>query len=70
MVIKEHILSILKDFEPTHTELMEKLCANEKDNFFGVQGYGETIKLDLEARKIIEPAESKPEKYRLTSTIQ
>ena len=68
-VIKENILSILKDCEPTHTELMEKLYANVKDTFEGgVQWYGETVKLDLEARKIIERTKSKPEKYRLITT--
>ncbi|MBK8627771.1 MAG: hypothetical protein IPN86_20065 [Saprospiraceae bacterium] len=66
-VIKENILSILKDSEPTHTELMEKLYANVKETFDGgVQWYGETVKLDLEARKIIVRTKSKPEKYTLT----
>lgn len=66
-VIKENILSILKDSEPTHTELMEKLYADVKETFDGgVQWYGETVKLDLEARKIIVRTKSKPEKYTLT----
>jgi hypothetical protein len=65
-VIKESILSILKDCEPTHTELMEQLYSNVKDTFEGgVQWYGETVKLDLEARKIITRTKSKPEKYKL-----
>lgn len=65
-VIKANILSILKDCEPTHTELMEKLYTNVKDTFVGgVQWYGETVKLDLEARKMIERSKSKPEKYKL-----
>ena len=65
-VIKESILSILKDFEPTHTELMEQLYQNVKDTFEGgVQWYGETVKLDLEARKIIMRTKNKPEKYKL-----
>ncbi len=65
-VIKETILSILKDCEPTHTELMEQLYQNVKDTFEGgVQWYGETVKLDLEARKVIERTKSKPEKYKL-----
>ncbi|MEZ5043805.1 MAG: hypothetical protein R2828_28165 [Saprospiraceae bacterium] len=68
-VIKENILSILTNLEPTHTELMEKLYARIKDNFEGgVQWYGETVKLDLEAREIIERTKSKPEKYRLKAT--
>ena len=68
-VIKTNILSILKVCEPTHTELMEKLYTNVKDTFDGgVQWYGETVKLDLEARKMIERTKSKPEKYKLTTT--
>ena len=69
-VIKETILSILKDCEPTHTELMEQLYQNVKDTFEGgiVPWYGETVKLDLEARKIIERTKSKPEKYKLVTT--
>ena len=65
-VIKATILSILSECEPTHTELMEQLYAQVKDTFEGgVQWYGETVKLDLEARKVIERTDNKPEKYRL-----
>ncbi len=65
-MIKENILSILSGTELTHTELMEKLFENVKDIFEGgVQWYGETVKLDLEARKLIERTKTKPEKYRL-----
>lgn len=68
-VIKENILWILKDCEPTHSELMEKLYTNVKDTFEGsIQWYGETVKLDLEARKMIERTNSKPEKYKLITT--
>ncbi len=68
-VIKENILFILTYLEPTHIELMEELYAKVKDSFDGgVQWYGETVKLDLEARMIIERTKSKPEKYRLTKT--
>jgi hypothetical protein len=64
--IKDAMLVILKNNEPTHTELMEKLHAAVKDNFDGnAQWYGETVKLDLEARKIIERLGTKPDKYRL-----
>jgi lipoate-protein ligase A len=64
--IKENLLRILSETEPTHTELMEKLYENVKDTFEGgVQWYGETVKLDLEARKLIERTQTKPEKYRL-----
>lgn len=64
--IKENIVAILAKKELTHTELMENLYSNVKDTFEGgVQWYGETVKLDLEARKIIERTTTKPEKYRL-----
>jgi hypothetical protein len=68
-VIRAHILSILNDCEPTHTELMEQLYSQVKDTFEGgVQWYGETVKLDLEARKIIERTGTKPDRYRLIRT--
>jgi hypothetical protein len=67
--IRENLLAVLSGTEPTHTELMEALYARVKDNFEGgVQWYGETVKLDLEARKLIERTKTKPEKYRLTTT--
>lgn len=68
-MIKDTLLYILKDIELTHTELMEKLYQEVKDHFEGgVQWYGETVKLDLEARKIIERIGTKPEKYRIRKT--
>ena len=66
--IKHNILAILADGALTHTELMEKLYEQVKDTFEGgVQWYGETVKLDLEARKMIERIGGKPEKYKLIS---
>lgn len=68
--IKKHILQILKKAELSHTDLMENLYSRVKDDFEGgVQWYGEVVKLDLEARKIIERTKTKPEKYRLRKTI-
>ena len=68
-VIKENMLIILANTPLTHTALMEALYARVKDTFEGgVQWYGETVKLDLEARKIIERTKTKPEKYYLTTT--
>jgi hypothetical protein len=64
--IRKNLLLILAGPALTHTELMEQLYATVKDNFEGgVQWYGETVKLDLEARKIIERTKTKPEKYQL-----
>lgn len=65
--IREELIRILKKQEPTHTELMELLYQRVKDSFVGgVQWYGETVKLDLEARGMVERFGSKPERYRLT----
>lgn len=67
--IKEHLLKALGKKQLTHTELMEALYIRVKDKFEGgVQWYGETVKLDLEARKIIERTATKPEKYKLKVT--
>lgn len=64
--IRKHLLNILNKFELTHTELMEELFSRVKDDFEGgVQWYGEIVKLDLEARKIIERTKTKPERYKL-----
>ncbi|MBL7858851.1 MAG: hypothetical protein JNM57_14270 [Cyclobacteriaceae bacterium] len=64
--ISKNIIAILTSNELTHTELMEELHSRVKDSFEGgVQWYGETVKLDLEARMIIERTKTKPEKYRL-----
>jgi uncharacterized protein DUF6958 len=64
--LKEAILSSLRKKELTHTELFNQLNKNLKGKFSGnVSWYGETVKLDLEARKIIERTSSKPQKYRL-----
>lgn len=64
--IKKELLAVLKKQTLTHTDLMEALYQRVKDVFEGgVQWYGETVKLDLEARKIIERTGEKPERYRL-----
>ena len=69
-VIRENIVAVLAESEQTHTELMEKLYSRVKDNFDGgVQWYGETVKLDLEARQIIERTKTKPEKYKLKTPV-
>lgn len=65
-LMKEAIFSVLKGKELTHTELFEQLEKQLKGKFAGNIGwYGETLKLDLEARKIIERTSDKPQKYRL-----
>jgi hypothetical protein len=67
-VIKGQLVEILAKKELTHTQLMEELYSRVKDTFDGgVQWYGETVKLDLEARNVIERTPTKPEKYRLSA---
>jgi hypothetical protein len=64
--LKEAILFALRKQELTHTELFEQLNKRLTDKFTGnVSWYGETVKLDLEAKKLIERTSSKPQKYRL-----
>lgn len=66
--IREKLLEILQNSELTHTELMEELYAKVKDTFEGgVQWYGETVKLDLEARGIITRTNDKPQRYRIVA---
>jgi hypothetical protein len=65
-LVKESIFSALQDKELTHTELFDHLQKRLKSKFSGnISWYGETVKLDLEARKMIKRTSSKPQKYRL-----
>jgi hypothetical protein len=53
--LKKAILSTLRNKELTHTELFDELERRLRPTFSGnISWYGETVKLDLEARKIIE----------------
>jgi hypothetical protein len=64
--LKKAIVSTLENKELTHTELFTRLNKSLKGKFSGnISWYAETVKLDLEARKIIERTSSKPQKYRL-----
>ena len=64
--LKKAIVSALRSSELTHTELFNQLNKRLRNKFAGnISWYGETVKLDLEARKIIERTSSKPQKYRL-----
>ena len=63
--LKTAILDAVRKKELTHTELFEHLNKNLKGKVSGnISWYGETVKLDLEARKIIERTGSKPQRYR------
>lgn len=64
--MKQAMLSILRGKELTHDELFGKLDKRLKGKFEGnISWYAEGVKLDLEARKIIERTSSKPQKYRM-----
>ena len=64
--LKKAILSALQKKELTHTELSSQLNKALKGKFSGnISWYGETVKLDLEARKMVQRTSSKPQKYRL-----
>ena len=66
--LKNAILSALRESDLTHTQLFSRLNKNLKGKFSGnISWYGETVKLDLEARKIIERTASKPQTYRIKS---
>jgi len=66
--LSKAIVSALRKDDLTHTELFSRLNKSLKGNFSGnISWYGETVKLDLEAKKIIERTASKPQKYRLQS---
>jgi len=65
-LFKKAIVEALRKREMTHTELVEQLQKDLKGKFSGnVSWYTMTVKLDLEARKIIGRTSSKPQKYRL-----
>ena len=67
--LKKAILLVLRGKELTHSELLDKVNKGLKGKFSGnISWYAETVKLDLEARKIIERTSSKPQKYRLKSS--
>jgi hypothetical protein len=64
--LKKAILASLQRKELTHTELFNQLNQALKGKFSGnISWYGETVKLDLEARKTIQRTSAKPPKYRL-----
>ncbi len=66
-MMRAAMLSALKGKELTHEELLGQLAKALKGKFSGnTDWYGETVKLDLEARKIIARTASTPQKYRLT----
>lgn len=64
--LKDAIMSALSNKELTHAELLNYLVTSLQGKVAGNIGwYGETVKLDLEARKIIGRTSTKPQKYLL-----
>lgn len=64
-LFKQAILKTLRGKELTHNELFDALNKSLQGKFAGnVSWYAETVKLDLEARKIIERTSDRPQKYR------
>src|SRR5947199_9399184 len=69
--LKKAILSALRNKELTHTELFNQLNKSLKSKFSGnVSWYGETVKLDLEARMPVERTPSRPQKSRQSLSRQ
>jgi hypothetical protein len=65
-IFKAAIVSALRSRELTHTELLNELTGSLKGTFSGNVGWHVmVVKLDLEARKVIERTSSSPQKYRL-----
>ena len=63
--VKKAILAALRKKQLTHTELAEQVNQSLAKKFDGnINWYNETVKLDLEARQIIERTASKPPQYR------
>ena len=68
--VKQAMQAALHGKELTHTELFQQLNKSLKGKIAGnISWYAETVKLDLEARKLIERTSSKPQKYRFTKWI-
>lgn len=62
--LKKAILAALQKKELTHDELFDRINKSLKGKFSGsISWYAETVKLDLEARKIVQRTSAKPQKY-------
>ena len=63
--VRAAILAVLGRRELSHSELMKGLHERLVTRFDGnPHWYGETVKLDLEARRVIERTDGRPQKYR------
>jgi hypothetical protein len=60
------IVAAIRRHQLTHTDLVAQVARRVKGRFSGNVGWHVmTVKLDLEARNIIERSKSKPHRYRL-----
>jgi hypothetical protein len=65
-LFRDAILSALQTRELTHMELVDEVTRSVSEKFSrNISWHVMTVKLDLEARKIIERTTSKPERYRV-----
>ena len=63
--VRDAMLAALGRGELTHSELMQRLVTRLARGFDGnPHWYGETVKLDLEARRVIERTVERPQRYR------
>jgi len=62
--VRDAMLSVLARGELTHSELMERLATRLARFEGNAHWYGETVKLDLEARRVIERTDERPQRYR------
>ncbi len=69
-VVKTAILETLQTTELTHTQLMQALVKKLKGSFKdNILWYGITVKLDLEARKLIKRTTDKTPVYKLVKKL-
>ena len=67
--VRDAMLAVLGRGKLTHSELMERLVRRLASRFDGnAHWYGETVKLDLEARRVIERTVGRPQRYRRVSS--
>jgi hypothetical protein len=65
-LFKSAIVAVVQDRELTHTELVDRVARHLTGKFDGnISWHTMTVKLDLEAQRIIERTSSRPQRYRL-----
>jgi len=64
-LFKNTIIAVLREREPTHTGLVDELESRLAGFDGNIDWHAMTIKLDLEARGVIERTATTPQRYRL-----